>query len=77
LKIGYLNDLWKFDGNDWTWIKGSNTGDQNGVYGTLGVPNSANNPGSRQSSTSWIDSQNNMWLFGGSGYAASISTNGE
>ena len=77
MKIGYLNDLWKFDGNDWTWIKGNNTFNQLGVYGTLGVPNSANNPGARYFSTSWIDSQNNMWLFGGLGYPASGSTYGE
>ena len=55
----------------WTWISGNNTRFQYGVYGTLGVPNSANTPGSRYYSTSWIDSQNNMWLFGGYGYAAS------
>jgi hypothetical protein len=22
---GYLSDLWKFDGNNWTWVSGSNT----------------------------------------------------
>ena len=71
MKIAYLNDLWKFDGNNWTWIKGNNTRDQRAVYGTLGVPNSANYPGGRSGSTSWKDSQNNMWLFGGQGYANS------
>ena len=63
---GYLNDLWKFDGTNWTWVSGSNTYNQRGIYGanigTVGVP------GGRDSSVSWIDSSNNLWLFGGYGY---------
>ncbi|MGB8960000.1 MAG: kelch repeat-containing protein, partial [Candidatus Aminicenantales bacterium] len=35
---GYLNDLWKFDPAtlEWTWISGSNTVYQAGIYGTKG-----------------------------------------
>jgi len=36
--VGYLNDLWKFDGTNWTWVKGSTNGNAGGVYGTQGVP---------------------------------------
>jgi hypothetical protein len=60
-----LNDLWKFDGTDWTWISGSNTVNQPGVYGTQGVAASTNIPGARNSSVSWTDSKGNLWLFGG------------
>jgi hypothetical protein len=67
----WLNDLWKFDGTNWTWVSGSNIGGQYGVYGTKGVPASGNVPGGRQGCVSWIDSSGNMWLFGGSGLAAS------
>jgi len=36
-----------------------------GVYGTRGVSNPANKPGSRWCYTSWKDSTGNLWLFGG------------
>ncbi len=37
-----LNDLWKYSAGEWTWISGSNLGDQPGIYGTQGVPALAN-----------------------------------
>jgi N-acetylneuraminic acid mutarotase len=70
---GYLNDMWTFDGINWTWVSGSNTINQNGTYGTSGVPASNNMPGGRYSSISYIDDYGNLWLFGGYGYAASSS----
>jgi N-acetylneuraminic acid mutarotase len=72
---GYLNDLWKFDGDNWTWVSGSNAISQLGVYGTKGVPASDNVPGARRYSVSWIDSAGNLWIHGGWGYAASGSGN--
>ncbi len=68
LCLGWLNDLWKFDGYIWTWISGSNQTYQVGVYGIQGVSSSINIPGARSSLVSWIDSNNNLWLFGGLGY---------
>jgi N-acetylneuraminic acid mutarotase len=65
---GNLNDLWKFDGTSWTWISGSNVIIQPGVYGTRGVAAPANVPGARAQAASWIDSNGNLWLFGGHGY---------
>ena len=64
----YLNDLWKFDGTNWTWVSGSNTVDQTGNYGTKGVPAASNVPGARYGAVSWRDSSDNLWLFGGAGY---------
>jgi N-acetylneuraminic acid mutarotase len=69
--LGELNDLWKFDGTKWTWVSGSNTSSQPGVYGTKGVAAPGNVPGARKSSVSWIDASGNFWLFGGYGHAAS------
>ncbi len=68
--VDLLNDLWKYNPgtNQWSWIKGSNTISQNGVYGTLGVAAPANGPGGRGSAAGWIDGSNNLWLFGGFGY---------
>jgi len=65
---GYLNDLWKFDGTNWTWVSGANTVNQTGVYGTKGVPSGTNVPGARGYLVSWIDTSGNLWLFGGYGF---------
>ena len=63
---GALNDLWRYDPetNQWTWMSGSNTASQPGVYGTKGVPDAANVRRARQS-ISWTDNTGNVWLFGG------------
>lgn len=68
------NNLWMYNPstNQWTWVTGNgSTYDQNGVYGTLGVPNSANTPGARTDAAMAADSNGNLWLFGGWGYGAS------
>ncbi|MFX1276697.1 MAG: kelch repeat-containing protein [Promethearchaeota archaeon] len=70
-ELAYLNDLWKFDGMNWTWISGNNTHDAHGVYGMKGVPDPLNYPGSRTDAVSWIDSDSNLWLYGGEGYSES------
>jgi hypothetical protein len=65
--IRELNDLWKFDGTNWTWVSGSETFSALGVYGTNGTASPTNVPGARDAGVSWIDSSGNLWLFGGSG----------
>ncbi|MCX6992551.1 MAG: hypothetical protein NT011_05325 [Kiritimatiellaeota bacterium] len=71
----YLSDLWKFDPSttNWTWMKGSNTTNQLGIYGTQGVPDPANMPGAHYTGASWRDDSGALWLFGGYGYASSAS----
>jgi N-acetylneuraminic acid mutarotase len=54
--------------NEWTWVTGTQTINQIGTYGTLGVPAAANTPGGRQSPATWTDASGNFWLFGGYGY---------
>jgi len=68
-----FNDLWKFEPStgEWTWISGDNTEGQLGVYGTKGTGLTSNKPGGRSGSISWIDSSENLWLFGGYGYDSS------
>ncbi|HVN18310.1 MAG TPA: kelch repeat-containing protein [Dongiaceae bacterium] len=66
--VGQLNDLWRYDGTNWTWISGSNLIGQSGIYGTMGTAGSGNIPGARNWGAAWIDSSGNMWLFGGNGY---------
>jgi hypothetical protein len=71
---GLLNDLWKYSGGQWTWIApdmpsdGSQFVNELGIYGTLGVANSANAPGSREQGMSWTDASGNLWLLGGFGW---------
>jgi hypothetical protein len=65
---GLLNDLWRFDGTNWTWVSGSYTVSQSGIYGQFGSPSATNVPGSRSASLSWVDGSNILWLFGGYGF---------
>jgi hypothetical protein len=44
----YFNDLWQFDGQEWTWVSGNDQPNQEGVYGEKGVPDSNNVPGGRE-----------------------------
>jgi N-acetylneuraminic acid mutarotase len=79
-----LNDLWEYSPSTgyWTWWTGSQTSGsdrllsgQPGVYGTLGVPASANTPGGRTNSVAWVDTLGSLWLFGGGGFDSNgIST---
>ena len=66
---GYLNDLWKFDGKNWTWVSGDFRQNEPGRYGTKGVASKSNKPGARYGSVGWIDNKGNLWLFGGQGYS--------
>lgn len=74
---GWLGDLWAFDPttDQWTWMGGSSglncpggTCTQVGTYGTLGIPAASNYPGSRNSASSWTDSNGNFWMYGGIGF---------
>lgn len=64
---GYLNDLWKFNptSQEWTWVNGSNTINQQGNYGTKGAPSAQNIVGARDSAVTWTDFNGKLWLFGG------------
>jgi hypothetical protein len=67
---GYLNDLWEFNptAKTWTWVSGSDTANQVGIYGTQGEASANNVPGARSYSVNWKDSSGNFWLYGGEGY---------
>ena len=57
--------------NQWAWIRGSSAVPSNacepGVYGTLGVAASGNQPGGREWAASWTDKAGKLWLYGGEG----------
>ncbi|NHI94857.1 MAG: galactose oxidase [Candidatus Lokiarchaeota archaeon] len=73
LVMGQLNDLWMFNVSDstWTWVSGNYSVDNKGTYGTKGMADALNVPGSRNHGSSWTDTDGNFWLFGGEGYANS------
>ena len=81
---GALDDLWVYTPNatdgqpgTWAWIKGSNTGSQNGIYGpeTRGYyTHYTFTPGGRSNATHWVDRLGQFWLFGGEGYDATSTT---
>ncbi|MGB8259015.1 MAG: chitobiase/beta-hexosaminidase C-terminal domain-containing protein [Terracidiphilus sp.] len=52
---------------EWTWMGGSKTVNQPGVYGKLRIPGIGNVPGGRTEAVSWTDASGNFWLFGGDG----------
>jgi hypothetical protein len=78
--LGYLSDLWKFDGTNWTFVSAaipnSNTANVKGVYGTQGTAAAGNSPGGRQSAVGWVDASGNLWLFGGEGLDSVGTTDG-
>jgi N-acetylneuraminic acid mutarotase len=73
--LGFLNDLWKYSAGEWTWVSGSNVGNQKGAaYGTQGIADAANVPGGRGADVIWTDAAGNLWLFGGGGYDSAGAT---
>jgi hypothetical protein len=82
---GALNDLWVYTPNatpgqlgTWAWVKGSNTGAQNGVYATADVIPWVTyyqfTPGGRSNAASWVDGRGQFWMFGGEGYDSTSNT---
>jgi hypothetical protein len=81
---GALNDLWAYTPNatpgqlgTWAWVKGSNTGSQNGNYGPATIPYLTYylwSPGGRSSATHWVDQNQQFWMFGGEGYDSTSTT---
>jgi len=52
----------------WTWMRGSSTTSQAGVYASPSL--SLNTPGSRQKPVKWVDASGATWVFGGIGFDA-------
>jgi N-acetylneuraminic acid mutarotase len=65
-----LNDLWRYDGTQWTFIGGSSRIDAFGTYATPAFP------GARKGHTISKDSSGNVWLFGGIGYGSGCGPGG-
>jgi PKD repeat protein len=75
----YYSDLWKYNPsiNEWVWVNGpGGIVNMPAVYGTQGVPSAANTPGLRGwAPSSWVDNNNNLWMFAGCGQGGSDMNN--
>jgi N-acetylneuraminic acid mutarotase len=52
---------------EWMWIKGSNTANVVGSFGTQGISSPTNVPPALYEASEWTDLNGNFWLFGGEG----------
>jgi hypothetical protein len=59
------NDIWKYSPTTdlWTWLEGQKPES----YGIQGQPAALNQPASRFRSVHWVDSADNVWIYGGRG----------
>lgn len=64
---GGLDDTWSFSSSNskWTWVGGSNTANQNPVWGTLGTASSSNIPLATMAAPAWKDGSGSFWILGG------------
>jgi hypothetical protein len=62
--VGTLEDLWHFDGSNWTCLMDYLSIGRSPVYGTKGQADPANTPGSRAASALWYK-DGFLYLFGG------------
>lgn len=70
--VGYLNDLWRYDesASKWIWTSGDTIKNQTSVYGTQGTGSTSNKPGGVWGGHSWMDTNGDLWYFGGQGKGA-------
>lgn len=68
----YFDDLWKWDPETtfWTWLSGEGISSQPGTYGVKGTESSRNRPGARHSHSLVVLPQDEILMFGGSGYSS-------
>ena len=72
-----FNDIWRYNiaTNTWTWIKGSDTWYQPANYGTQGIADDNNTPGSKKFVATCKDASGSFWLYGGVGYGFVSNSN--
>lgn len=71
--VNVRNDMWRYDisTNMWTWMKGAQTLNAGGVWGTKGVEAATNVPPSRLAFTKWKGKDNNFYVFAGGNSSSS------
>lgn len=71
-------DMWKYDrtANMWIWMSGTQT-DQSSLPTQQGVASTAALPKTYKDAYSWVDSQNNLWFFGGASVSSMTTTSNQ
>jgi len=68
--LGRMNDFWKWDGNDWTWMAGTDAlNDQGALSASPNSPDAGNYPGARSATCNWGD-DNGFYMYGGQGISS-------
>lgn len=75
---GSMSDLWLYRPSQSTWefVTGNKQPSQKGVYGQMGVSGNLTLPGCREEALSWTGHKGHLWLFGGRGCDANVSSKG-
>jgi ELWxxDGT repeat protein len=75
LTVAELSDLWVYDIglNQWAWVKGPQSHQNNGIYGSLGTPAAPNLPGARQLAAAFATNHavRDVWMMGGLSFPGS------
>jgi N-acetylneuraminic acid mutarotase len=66
-KNGVLNDLWRYDSGQWTWVGGSDVQGAHGSNGSPGIASAGNQPGARSNAVAWVGAGGQLWMLGGIG----------
>lgn len=72
----FLDDLFMYDGTNWTFMKGNDAIDQAGAYATQNVEDAISRPGGRANGSVFIDSNQDFWIFGGEGFGGTAGQQG-
>lgn len=65
--LGRMNDFWKWDGTDWTWIAGTDAlNNQGALSASPSSPDAGNYPSARSAACFWGD-DNGFYMYGGQG----------
>src|SRR5690242_18069875 len=68
---GFRNDIWKFSNESWVPVVGQ--GYQIiGNYVDKRIASIRSYPGARRDAITWLDKNNNLWMYGGISYQGTI-----
>ena len=71
----FLSDLWSYNitNREWNWLSGVSTVNSAGVYGSKGIPSTANYPRARSAHGMAFNSNlNSIYVFGGNSISSSL-----
>ena len=73
--VGYTSDIWylTLKPPEWKQVSGPTEPQcQAAIFGDLASPSKNNTPGCRKGAAGWLDTDGNLWVFGGSGTGSRV-----